>query len=127
MKTIALFGESEKGPYDTPILCQTLSDLHSLLGQPPPESRGLLYAIQALHYKNQLLYIRVREEGYSTSDYFEGLKILGRLNRMPPLSAVCAPGVGDLQIIGALSEICQLYHSILIMNQRDLYDFLFST
>lgn len=126
MKTIALFGESEKGPYDIPILCRTVSDLYSLFGQPPPDSRGLLYAIQALYFKNQLLYIRVREEGFSKSDYFEGLKILGKTASVPPLSAVCAPGVGDTQIIGALSEICHLYQSILIMNPCDLYDYLFS-
>ena len=125
MKTIALFGESEKGPFDIPILCQNLSDLHSLLGQPPPESRGLLYAIQALHYKNQLLFIRVREEGYSTFDYLEGMKILGQPEVVPPLSAVCAPGVGDTKIISALSDICTLYHSILIMSQRDFYDFVY--
>ena len=124
MDTIALFGESEKGPYDIPILCRNLSDLYSMLGQPPADSRGLLYAIQALHYQNQLLFIRVREEGYSVGNYLNGAKML--IKDVPPLKAVCAPGVGDSHLIGTLVEICTLYHSILIMNQWDLYDYLVS-
>lgn len=122
--TIALFGETEKGEFQIPYHCRTLVELSDFFGNPPPSSRGLHYAIQAMLFHWDLLYIRVREEGFSTQDYYMGLHILNKRNLLPLVSAICAPGVATSELIRAFDPICQTYHSIFITNEQDLYDYL---
>lgn len=124
MITIALFGESEKGAFVTPYLFQNLPELVDCLGNPPPESRGLYYAIQALLHRHYLLFFRVAEEGYSTYQYLQGLDILANEDVFPLIKAICVPGVGDQSLINAIVPICQTHHQILITNESDLYDYL---
>ncbi len=45
--TLALFGEAEKGTFRTPHLLRSLPQVMESLGNPPPDSRGLFYAVQA--------------------------------------------------------------------------------
>ena len=92
---IALFGEAEKGEYSYAYLLNSLTQLVDFLGNPPPESLGLFCAVQALLYKRDLLFFRVREEGFSYEDYIEGLHLLENPNNSLEISAVCLPGVGD--------------------------------
>jgi hypothetical protein len=122
--TIALFGETEKGEYQIPYLCRSLAELSDFFGNPPPATRGLYYAIQAVLFHSDLLFIRVREEGFSTQDYYMGLHILTKQNLLPKVSAICAPGVGTGEILRAFDPVCQIYHSIFITNELDLYDYL---
>lgn len=122
--TIALFGEAERGEYHTPFLCRTAAQLLELFGNPPLHSQGIYYAIQALLYQHSLLFFRVKEEGFSYEDYFYGLKFLRKQTLVPAIGALCLPGVGDSEIIGALTPICELYHSLLIINESDFYDYL---
>lgn len=122
--TMALFGEAEKGDYRIAYFCRSLVDLLDALGNPPPESKGLHYAIQALLYHRELIFYRVREEGFSYQDYLLGLNNLQKNSSSTHLSAICLPGVGDSEIIEAISPICAVHHSIVITNEADFYDYL---
>ncbi|MBI2743017.1 MAG: hypothetical protein HYX48_03785 [Chlamydiales bacterium] len=122
--TIFLFGEAEKGDYCTPIACKSLPHLVDVLGHPPSDTLGIPFAIQTLLYEKELIFFRVKEEGFSTQDYMRGLKML-RTREMPsPLTAICMPGVGDAEIIDSTQAACQLHKSFLIITQKDLYDYL---
>lgn len=123
--TMALFGEAEKGDYQTAYYMRSLPQLVDYLGNPPPNSQGLFYAVQALLYERQLIFFRVKEEGFSHQDYFSGLKLLQNQSILSEISAICLPGVGDANILEAITPICATYHSILITNEADLYDYLY--
>ena len=120
--TIALFGESEKGEYRTPHILHNVPQLHDRIGSPPEDSLGIFYAIQALFHHDILLFFRVREEGFSYGDYLSGVKLLDE--HWPDLAAICLPGVGDSEIIEAVIPVCEHHHSILIISEADLYDYL---
>lgn len=124
--TIALFGEAEKGEFNTAYFCQDLAQLDEFFGNPPPESKGLYYAVQALLFKRNLIFFRVMEEGFSTQDYLAGLRLLEHQQLIPTLDAICIPGVGDPAVLNALQPLCQQYHSILIADEADFYDYLTS-
>lgn len=123
---IALFGEAEKGAFKTPHILHKLPQLVDLLGNPPPSSEGLFFAIQAILYDRQLIYFRVAEEGFSHIDYFSGLRYLENRDEIKNLTAICLPGVGDPKILAATESVCHLHKSYLITNQKDLYDYLTS-
>lgn len=122
--TIALFGEAEKGEYHYPYILTSLPELVDSFGNPPPNSQGLFFAVQALMYHRQLIFFRVQEEGFSLPDYFHGLKILEGRHQIPSPNAICTPGVGDSGVIEALTDICQMHSSILITTAHDFYDYL---
>jgi hypothetical protein len=119
--TIALFGESEKGQFQKPYIVHELPQLIDLLGNPPRESEGLFFAIQALLYKRELIYFRVEQEGFSISDYMVGFKYL---EKVETLSALCLPGVGDPMILEASAPLSELHKSHLISTEKDLFDYL---
>lgn len=120
---IALFGEAERGEFQKGELCYSLDQLVDRFGHPPKESQGLHFAVQALLFKKNILFYRVREEGFSYSDYLRGLQQL-RDAEISQLGALCLPGVGDEEIIEATQEVCTRHHSLLIMTEADLYDYL---
>lgn len=122
--TIALFGEAERGEFRTAYHCQSLPQLVDYLGNPPPESRGLYYAVQALLYHHPLIFFRVKEEGFALQDYLLGLRLLETDNLINKISAICVPGVGNSEIIQILTPLCQVNHRILITTESDLYDYL---
>jgi len=121
---VALFGEAEKGDFGTAYFFQSLPQVVDSLGNPPAESKGLIYAVQTLLYKRELLYFRVKEEGFSYQDYFYGLRLLEKQEGSLNLSAICLPGVGDREIIKVVTQICDLYKIVMITTEPDLYDFL---
>lgn len=121
---IALFGEAEKGAYRHPYDCHTVDQLLETVGLAPPNSRGIYFAIQALHYKRDVIYFRVREEGFSVDDYFEGVWLLDSHLFLRRLDAICLPGVGDAELIHRLGERCLARSSFLITTECDLYDYL---
>jgi hypothetical protein len=125
--TIALFGEAEKGEFHTAYFCQNLEELDEYFGNPPQHSKGLYYAVQALLFKRNLIFFRVMEEGFSIQDYLSGVKLLEQQLLIPQLDAICAPGVGDPDVLNVLQPICQQYHSILISSEADFYDYLTSS
>lgn len=125
-QTIALFGEAEKGAFKYPHALGRLPQLMDLLGNPPKESEGLYFAIQSILYNREIIYFRVVEEGYSKNDYFFGLKYLEDREKVKQVNALCLPGVGDPEILAASESICYIHKSLLITNQKDLYDFLTS-
>ncbi len=124
---IVLFGEAERGEYKIPYLFTRLDEMERMLGHPPHQTRGIPCGIQALLYDYPLIYFRVQEEGFSRSDYQAGVSLLLRHSLANPLVAICAPGVGSAEIIDAIAPVCGKYHSILITNSADLYDFLTET
>lgn len=123
-QTVFLFGEAEKGEYCTPLVCRALPQLAEKLGNPPEESLGIHYAIQAMLYERELIYYRVQEEGFSTEDYFKGLKLLQNTDADLKISAICMPGVGDAEILDATLAVCKQHKSVLLLNEQDYYDFL---
>ncbi len=122
--TIFLFGEAEKGAFCTPIPCRSLAELTDTLGNPPEESLGIPYAVQALMYKRGLIFFRVKEEGFSVEDYMKGIHFLQKNELPTPPTAICLPGVGDTTIIDGIESFCKLHSSLLIINDKDLYDYL---
>lgn len=122
--TIALFGEAEKGRFRTPHFCESLPQLVDCLGNPPPDSKGLFCAVQALLYERNLIFFRVEEEGFSYQDYLYGLRLLEEETKVKQVAALCLPGVGDPEILNATISLCKKRHTILIITQPDLYDFL---
>lgn len=123
-EAIALFGEAEKGDFQRPYMFRSLPQLLDVLGNPPPDSRGLHLAIQSLMYERGVLFFRVEEEGFSLKDYYFGLDVLKSEKLPSTLSGICAPGVGDSELIDAMVPICVKHHSILIISESDLYDYL---
>ncbi len=121
---MALFGEAEKGQFKKPYILRELPQLIDLLGNPPAESEGLFFAIQALLYKREVIYFRVQEEGFSKADYFSGMKHLKE--EVQEVHAICLPGVGDIEILNASNPVCERHKSHLIMTEKDLYDYLTS-
>ncbi len=122
--TIAMFGEAEKGKYRSAYFLKNLPQLVDNLGNPPPDSQGLHFAVQTLMYNRPLIFFRVEEEGYNSKDYIKGLQLLKKKNLMPNISAICLPGVGDAEIIDTAIPICKSNNSILILSEPDLYDYL---
>jgi len=120
---VALFGETEKGQFKKPYILRELPQLVDLLGNPPPESEGLFFAIQALLYKREIIFFRVVEEGYSRADYLIGFDYLKGAKQ---LNALCLPGVGDAEILQASQPVCEIHKSPIISTQKDLYDYLTS-
>lgn len=124
---IALFGEAEKGAFKTPHVLKALPQMFDHLGNPPAESEGLFFAIQALLYTREVIYFRVEEEGFSKADYFSGLKILTDQEKIRTIHALCLPGVGSAEILDAFQNVCRIHDSLLITSQKDLYDYLTSS
>lgn len=117
-RVIALFGESEKGQWEKPHLIKGLPELIDLLGNPPPETEGLFFAIQALLYEREVIYFRVQQEGFSKEDYFSGLNILKNKSQTKQLHAICMPGVGNSEIINATNPVCEIHKTHLIITQK---------
>ena len=124
--TMALFGEAEKGQFKKPYLLREMSQLVDAFGNPPPDSQGLFFAIQAILYQRDLIFFRVEEEGYSIADYLHGLKVLQDKGKIKTLHALCLPGVGEREILDASQQVCEIHQSFLITTQKDLYDYLTS-
>jgi len=121
---VFLFGEAEKGHFCSPISCRCLSELSEIFGNPPEESQGIFYAIQTLLFDRKLIYFRVKEEGFSIPDYKRGLHLLRNREIPQHPTAICMPGMGDARIIDETSEICYIFHSLLITSGKDFYDYL---
>lgn len=127
MHTIALFGETQKGEFQTAYFCKNLAQLSDFLGEPPSnDCLGLQFAIQALLYERGVVFFRVREEGFSAHDYQFGLNFLVNKELFPSISALCLPGVGNAEIIEETVPICEMHKSLLIVTEKDLYDYLTS-
>jgi len=123
---MALFGETEKGRFHYPYFCSSLFQLSDIFGNPPEESLGLTFAIQAIMYERQIIFFRVQEEGYSIDDYMKGIEILKNQSKIKNLCAICIPKVGNHVIINSLNPICQLYKSLIITTEKDFFDYLLS-
>lgn len=122
--TIVVFGAAEKGPFGTPLPIPSLENLLDSLGHPPAHSEGLSCAIQTLLHHYNLIYFRVEEEGFSTEDYIRGLKLLRQQPLKVPVTAISMPGVGQHELIHIATPVCHFYHSILLISEKDLYDYL---
>lgn len=121
---VFLFGEAEKGEFCTPLYCRNLVSLLERLGNPPQESQGIYYAVQTLLYQRELVFFRVREEGFSADDYLCGMKLLKNQDIDYTFDAIYMPGVGNKEIIDAAIPICRDYKSLLVITEKDLYDYL---
>ncbi|MBF5050604.1 Uncharacterized protein CLAVI_000215 [Candidatus Clavichlamydia salmonicola] len=121
---IIIFGESEKGLFETAYLCHSLWDLSKYLGESPPDSKGIDLAIKSLLYDYDVVYFRVKNEGFSVEQYFRCLHFLENEKILKNVYALSLPGTGDKSILEASRHICNKYKSCLMFNERDLYDFI---
>lgn len=121
-----IFGEAERGEYHIPYFCQTLTQLDEYFGNPPNNSKGIYYAVQSLLFHQDLIFIRVLEEGFSSEDYLIGLESLESSTLTPKLAAICTPGLGDQKIMDEILVLCTRHRCILITNEADFYDYLTS-
>jgi len=121
---IALFGEAEKGAFQTAYYCENLQQLVDFLGNPPESSYGLHFAVQALHFGRPILFFRVQEEGFSFEDYVSGSLLLSHQSQIQEIAAIGIPGVGDTHIFQLLEPVRSRYHSILLTTEADLFDYL---
>lgn len=121
---VALFGEAEKGSFQTAYYCENIHQLAEYLGNPPETSHGLHFAIQALYFGRPILFFRVQEEGFSFEDYLTGSRLLSAQNQIQHIAAIGIPGVGDSQIFQLLEPVRSRYHSILLTTEADLFDYL---
>ena len=122
--TICVFGEAEKGELKTPIFCTSLLDLFVHLGHPPKESLGIEFAIQFLEKDRDLIFFRVSEEGFLIEDYLAGFAVLEKKALPLKIGALCLPGVGDPTILEAAAPTCLAHRSLLLISEKDLYDYL---
>jgi len=125
-KVIALLGESEIGKFHHPYFFRSLEHLATTLGNPPLNSQGIDFAIQAIMYERDVIFFRVEEEGYSLDDYMKSLKIIKNKKLIKKLDAICIPGLSDKKIISKIDPICKFHRSIIITTQKDLFDYLLS-
>lgn len=116
---LVVFGEAERGEWHTPLHITNRADLFSRFGHPPPETRGIQSAIEAILYGHTVIYLRVREEGFSTSDYMQGCDYLASA---PSIKAACLPGVGSPDILARVRSVAR----IILTSQRDLFDYFTS-
>jgi hypothetical protein len=123
-RAIVVFGAAEKGQLCTPMHVTSLENLLDSLGHPPLNSEGLACAIQTLLHDYDLIYFRVEEEGFSTEDYIRGLRHLKQKPLKIPVMAITMPGVGEQDLIHIATPICHFYRSILLISEKDLYDYL---
>jgi len=121
---IFLFGAAEKGELCKPIYLHSLDQLLEILGNPPETSEGILCAIQALLLNNSLIYFRVEEEGFSYENYLKGFRLLHKEGLIMKVSAVCMPGMANSEIWDVLLPICRNFRIIILMSEKDLYDYL---
>lgn len=121
---IFLFGESSQGETCSPLSIRSLVELYENLGEAPKESQGIDYAVQALLCNRECVFYRVQEEGFSLDDYFKGIHLLKKHGDKMKLSAVFLPGVGNKQIIEEVSHLCKKHRMLLILTEKDLYDYL---
>lgn len=122
--TVALFGEAEKGDFCTAHFCNSLDHLAEELGNPPSNTQGLFYATQLLMFRYNLIFFRVKEEGFSLQDYFQGFRFLENRQLVSDLLAICLPGVGNSEVIEAGCEICHLHKGLLLTSEPDFYDYV---
>lgn len=123
ISSIALFGEAEKGMFQKGYLLNNLPELFAKLGQTPKESKGIELAIQLLLHKKTILFFRVHEEGFSKNDYIQGLKELARKEKVGTIDAIYLPGVGDAEIIDQAQPLCYLHKSLVVITEKDFYDY----
>lgn len=128
LHTVALFGEAERGVFHLPILIKSVQELSEKLGNPPEESQGISLGIQALLYERLVIYFRVENEGFSKDDYVKGLRVLHEdlPQNWGHLSAVCLPGVGDVDILDATDTVTHRHKSLILTTEKDFYDYLTS-
>jgi hypothetical protein len=126
MQRVALFGEAEKGKFNLPFVCNDLYEFALNFGNPPEDSEGLFFAVQALLYNREIIFFRVKEEGFSIENYLSGLNFLKNQENIKHLEAICIPGVGSKELIEETSVVCNIYKSLIITTEKDLFDYLIS-
>jgi hypothetical protein len=120
---LILFGEAEKGHYHYPYILKTLAQLYTTLGNPSTDSKGIDFAIKALLYERPIIFFRVKEEGYSISDYLPVMEQL-KLSQSFAFSALCMPKVSESYLVETAQNICLIHQSLLILSPEDLFDYL---
>ncbi len=120
---IALFGEAQKGDFSDLVTLHSLEKLHEVFGMPPGTTQGMWFSIQFLMQNEMIYFYRVKEEGFSSHCYHQGLNVLEKQILQYPLKAICMPGVGDRDIIDRATNLCKRRSIIFLCTQSDFYDY----
>lgn len=118
--TIALFAESDQGPFKTFNHINSVSSLYSIAGNLRNNSAYKL-VFSALEMGYDVLFWRVTEEGMDTPSYLEGLS---QLRKTHHIIACYLPGVSEAPVLLKLEQLCKEKKSIILMQEPDLYDLL---
>lgn len=121
--SVAIFGESRKGEFLKLFYINTLPDLATHLGEPTASGIGIHMAIQSLLFQKDILYIKVLEEGYDLEHYSVGIREIENKTDLL-ISAIALPGVGSNEILKKASLLAKKKKAVLILTEKDLYDFM---
>lgn len=125
---VTLAGEAEHGEICRGYLCSSLIELWDIFGEPPNESEGLIFAVQSLLLGKKVLYYRIDEEGFSKEEYDICLKNLDTvIPNNTSLGALFLPKVGSIELIQMSLHVCLRHTGILIMTEKELFDYLTAT
>lgn len=124
---IALFGQAQKGDLHTMYYCKSVEELFHFFGEPPKETQGLFFAVQALLYSRHLIYFRVKEEGACEKEYLFGLHLLRDFApKLPHVGALFLPQMGVQTVIDEGLLLCKTQKSVLLVQEADFYDYMTS-
>ncbi len=123
-RTILIFGESQKGELQKFLFLKTLPDLAEALGEPTETGLGIHMAIQAMLFNQSVLFYKVKEEGFNIDHYLMGFKLLEKEFTSILLTAIALPGASSPPILEIADSLCKLHKSLILFNEKDLYDFM---
>ena len=123
-RTILIFGESKEGEFHKFLFLKTLPDLAEALGEPTETGLGVHIAIQSILSNRDVLFYKVKEEGFHADHYLLGFKQLENEFHSTPLAAIALPGVSSANILELASSLCNQHRSIILFNEKDLYDLM---
>lgn len=124
LRPVVLFGEAEKGDFQFLFRLNSLAHLAETLGHPPEGSLGLHLGIQTLLFDKELIFIRVKEEGFSIKDYWQGFSLLKKHSLYTHIGAIGLPGVGDSELLAEAFDLCHHSGALLMTTEKDFYDYL---
>ena len=123
-RTILIFGESKEGQFQKLLFINSLPKLATILGEPTETGIGVHIAIQAMLYNLEVLFYKVKEEGSDEDAYLQGFRLIEKEAPSLILGAIALPGASTPKILEIANSLCDLHNSLILSNERDLYDYI---
>lgn len=125
-RVITVFGETEKGTFETFYTIQSLDEAFEKLGSPLPNTEALQFSLQILGAHQPILFYRVPEEGFSFDAYAKGLHEIRDHPDSYPIQALFMPGLSDPKLIDEAKQLCEMQKAILLITDKDFQDYKYS-